>query len=83
MCEKQTFQLDLYYFSGHLRCLQILLICWNSEREENISYQLQSYLCEAALGGTLGGLSRGTVGAPSTCGGTGLRFLVTSGTSLS
>lgn len=50
---------------------------------EKLSYQLQCYLCEAARGGTLGGLSMGRVGVPSTCGGPGLRLLVTSGTSLS
>lgn len=46
-------------------------------------YGLQCYLCEAARGGTLGGLSEGTVCVPSTCWGPGLRLLVTSGTSLS
>ena len=45
--------------------------------------QLPCYLCEAARGGTLGGLSRGTVGMLSTCAGPGLRLLVTSGASLS
>lgn len=45
--------------------------------------QLPCYLCEAARGGTLGGLSRGTVGMLSTCRGPGLRLLVTSGASLS
>lgn len=47
------------------------------------SCQLPCYLCEAARGGTLGGLSRGMVGMLSTCRGPGLRLLVTSGTSLS
>lgn len=83
ICQKQAFQLALHSFSGHLRCPQILLCPWNSESEENLSYQFQYYLCEAARGGTLGGLSKGRVGIPSTCGGPGLRLLVTSGTSLS
>lgn len=40
-------------------------------------------LCEAARGGTLGGLSGGMLAVPSTCRGPGLRLLGTSGTSLS
>lgn len=75
--------LALYSLLGHLRCPQTLLCPETQQARKKMFCQLPCYLCEAARGGTLGGLSRGTVGMLSTCRGPGLRLLVTSGASLS